>query len=100
LADTDLYVQAEDRLSRKIGQAVRGEDVPLSKVEQRIRHIEQLAQGMGLNPTKLPDGAKQRLRKLCLKDPVLFTESTFKKAWNTAGPRLRMAKHSTYSGRR
>ena len=53
------------------------------KAEQRINFIIETLQGLNYDPKNILEGGKAKCEKVCLENS-LFTESTFKSAWQEA----------------
>jgi len=70
-----------------------------SKISLRVKDIVLLANTQFTDTMKIPDGGKKQLMEtLCKLKPDLFTESTFKKAWQEAinQEKVKMENHKQF----
>jgi len=64
---------------------------PASIIETRINRLFEIARQLGYEPPQLPardgksPGPKAKIKDLALREPALFTESTFQAAWEKSG---------------
>ena len=58
---------------------------PLRKIDERIEWIERKAAAMYPNQKILPRTVRAIIKAEALKEKGLFTDSTFEKAWQSAG---------------
>ena len=98
-------IEIPDELARLLESEEPGDansdstsDVP-SKMERRVRSIQQVISQLDLNKLEIPTGGKQRIKEACLNDHQLFTGSTFDTAWKEARRRglVKMADHDKFT---
>lgn len=78
------------------------EDKQLSRRERQIEAILTAAAALDMDPMKIPDGGKAKIKEICLRRSELFTASGFDHAWKAAckAGKVRMLNDEKYKSKR
>lgn len=78
-----LFPECQSGLTAEIDGQRAGESQP-RRGERQIDAILTAAAALDMDPLKIPDGGKARIKEICLKRTDIFTDSGFDHAWKGA----------------